>query len=184
MPSRRTLLLTSAAGTAALVLLHPLVLEAKVIDALYYDALDEDRFAELQPGPGRKEIRARIVAPPGDPRIPASQQSPVLLIVFRLDEPPPPGSTPDPLPRWHIGCDVRAVDGSIRRETVPLLARPHEIRTNRAIRDPNLAPLPGMIYRGAIATELTPLLQALRLPSGTTLHIGYGQQAATRVTLP
>lgn len=161
-------------------------LEAAVNDTfLYYDILDDDRFPELKPGPGRKGIQARVIQPPGDPRIPAKPQGIPLLVVFRLDEPPQVMDPDLAPPGWQLGYDVPSADGQIKRHTILMRPMPKDGNySQRPIPDPNLRPLPGAIYRGALWTDVAALYAQKVFRSGMVIEIAYMQQAQTRVPLP
>jgi hypothetical protein len=180
---RRRPWLVAAAGALAGPILNPRT-EARV-STLYFDKIDDELFPDLLVPPGQKAIRARVLPPPADRRIPAPPQSVVLLVAYRLDE---PGVSTDPAvkpPAWQLAYEVLDKDGKPHRHGITLMERPLEGNfSERPTPVPGMVMPPGMIYRGAYWTTLTELYRTKTLRPGMPVELSYGQQARVRLTLP
>lgn len=182
---RRSALVAIGAGTIGLLKTHTLE-AAAVKDFLHYDRLDYDLFADLQPHPDAIAINAKVLQPPnGDSRLPTSLRKPVLVLSFRLENPPRPTQPTDPVPGWVISFEQTSADGKKQARHIDLVERPMDGNyTERPRRDPNRPQLPGGMYLGALWADLGDLYRSKVFHTGLVIEIAYGQQARTRLVLP
>lgn len=181
---RRRTWLAAALG-APLALLTTLRLEAAMTTHLFFDRLDDGLFPELQIGPGRKGINARLLHPPGDARVPAPRDATSLLVAFLIDMPPPPPDLTTPRPGWQLAFDLPDLQGKPVRHTIDLEARPLPGDfVERAPSNPKLPPPTGtVLYVGAYWVDVTSLFQSKQWRPGMAVELSHGMQAQTRLTL-
>jgi hypothetical protein len=180
---RRRLLITCIAAATGLLQTHHLE-AAAMKDFLHYDRLDGDRFPDLRPHPDAFAINGRILRPPGDARLPESARRPMLLLVFRLEQPPLPNEAAPQAPAWMLGIDRADANGQMRRTNIALVERPKDDYDQRPRRDPNRPLLPGTVYLGALAADLGELFAAGVLRSGTVVEVSFHRQSTVRLTVP
>ncbi|MEO8281476.1 MAG: hypothetical protein ABI564_17385 [Ideonella sp.] len=154
-------------------------------DFLQFDVLDDEAFPELKIPVGRKGISAQVLKPPGDRRVPNSQRSATLLVVFRLDEPGPPKDPAAALPNWHMTYTVTDSKGASPVRQIELLPKPPPgDNLEYAKPDPNMPHVPGLIYRGALWVDIEALYRQKIFKPGMIIEVGFDKQATTRTTLP
>lgn len=152
---------------------------------LFFDRLDDNLFPELQIGPGRKGINARLLHPPGDARVPAPRGATTLLVAFLIDMPPASPDPNAPRPGWQLGFDALDREGKPVRHTIALEARPLPGDfVERAPSNPKLPPAGGtVLYVGAYWVDVSGLFQSKAWRPGLVVDISHGPQAQTRLTL-
>ncbi len=182
--NRRGALVAIFSGTTGM--LKTTYLEAAAVkDFLHYDRLDQDQFPELKPDPDAIAINGKVLQPPGDSRIPASARRPMLLLAFRLENPPRPKDPSDPVPGWTISFDRTDASGKVERQLIALVERPKDGNySQRPRRDPNRPQLPGGMYLGALSADLAELYASKVFRSGLVIEISFAQQARTQLKLP
>ena len=152
---------------------------------LYFDRLDDANFPELQIGPGRKGINARLLHPPGDPRVPAPRDAITLLVAFLIEMQPPPPDRATPRPGWQLNFDGLDRAGKPVRHTIALEARPlagdfvEHAPSNPDLPRPTGTPL----YVGAYWVDVRGLFQSKLWRPGMVIELRHGPHAQTRLTL-
>lgn len=150
---------------------------------IHYHRLDEQRFPELQFGPGRKGIHALMPPPPGDRRVPAPPSARPLLVVFRVTEiaPPAPGEVAPPV--WQLVVSQQNADGTLSERRVVVAPQPPDGNNTRRPRPDTGPPSVGtVIYRGAWWADLSSLY-AWGLRSGTPVVLSYAERERVTFSL-
>ncbi len=149
-----------------------------VLPSVFYQELDDEDFPEMSLGADDMGIAAQLLQPADDRRIAAPRGATVLLLRFGLMQDEVAGSP------WLIEFVVPDAHGrpeAHRWQLVPV--PPDGNHSQRLTRPPSRPPVPGMVYRGALWSDLGAMQRRRLLRPGLVLTVGRGPRARAQVTV-